>query len=82
MIGPRELNWFGISAETIAAQYESDAALAEYMEGLSPNSTEFPPKGDYFWAAWDAEREQADLDREQYTADAWALLEENAYGRK
>lgn len=81
----RELNWFGLSIETIAAQYETDHVLAEWG-AYNPNAGySFPPKSPmphYFWAAWAAELEQADLDREQYEADAWALLEENAYGRK
>lgn len=55
-----ELNACGFSTETIAAEYETDAALAEAgMDMADP----------YFLAAWAAEEEQRDLDRAQ-TASA------------
>ena len=48
-----ELNACGFSTETIAAEYETDAALAEAgMDMADP----------YFCAAWAAEQEQRDLD--------------------
>lgn len=48
-----ELNACGFSTETIAAEYETDAALAEAgMDMADP----------YFLAAWAAEQEQRDLD--------------------
>ncbi len=54
----RELNACGFSTETIAAEYETDAALAEW-----PDSEQtFPPPGHYFHAALRAEIEQRDLD--------------------
>jgi len=51
----RQLNECGFSSETIAAEYETDAALAE-----ADNDLDNP----YFKAAWAAEREhrQADWD--------------------
>jgi hypothetical protein len=55
----RELNACGFSSETIAAEYETDAALAEW-----PGSEQtFPPDGHYFYAALRAEIEQRELDR-------------------
>lgn len=49
----RELNACGFSTETIAAEYETDAALNEAgMDMADP----------YFLAAWAAEQEQRDLD--------------------
>ncbi|NUS58800.1 MAG: hypothetical protein HOV66_28695 [Streptomycetaceae bacterium] len=50
----RELNACGFSIETIAAEYETDAALAE--AGMSMGDL-------YFRAAFAAEDEQRDLDR-------------------
>lgn len=52
----RPLNDFGFSIHTIAAEYETDAALTGWPEM-------FPPDGHYFHAAWAAECEQRDLDR-------------------
>ncbi|MYR75094.1 MULTISPECIES: hypothetical protein [unclassified Streptomyces] len=52
---PRELNSCGFSSETIAAEYETDAALHEV--GLDMNDP-------YFTTAWAAEQEQRALDRE------------------
>lgn len=50
----RQLNACGFSSETIAAEYETDAALAECgMDMADP----------YFLAAFRAEDEQRDLDR-------------------
>ncbi|MGW3164800.1 hypothetical protein ACWC9Q_18390 [Streptomyces sp. NPDC001142] len=51
----RVLNDCGFSIETIAAEYETDQALHE-----AGNDMEDP----YFTAAWAAEQEQRDLDRE------------------
>ena len=51
----RALNWAGHSIETIAAWYETDAALAE-----AGNNGGDP----YFNAAWAAEQEQRQLDEE------------------
>lgn len=54
----RQLNACGFSVETIAAEYETDAALAEW-----PDSEQtFPPDGHYFHAAFRAENEQRALD--------------------
>lgn len=51
----RPLNSCGFSSETIAAEYETDAALAEAgFDGDDP----------YFNAAWAAEQEQRQLDWE------------------
>jgi hypothetical protein len=50
----RPLNDYGISSETIAAEYETDAALTEAGSDL---------KDPYFAAAWAAECEQRDIDR-------------------
>lgn len=48
-----ELNACGFSTETIAAEYETDAALTEAgMDMADP----------YFLAAWAAEQEQRELD--------------------
>ena len=41
-------NSVGFRVETVAAEYETDAALAEYGSG-------FPPDDHYFWAAFRAE---------------------------
>ncbi|MFF7485603.1 hypothetical protein ACFZBC_08905 [Streptomyces luteogriseus] len=55
MTTDRQLNWCGISTETIAAEYETDAALAEAgMDMADP----------YFLAAFAAEDEQRSLDYE------------------
>ena len=54
----RQLNACGFSAETIAAEYETDAALAEWPD----NEKTFPPPGHYFYAAFRAEDEQRALD--------------------
>ena len=62
----RELNECGFSSETIAAEYETDAALAE-----SGRNWDDP----YFLAAFAAENEHRDLDREaarQRTGDGEA----------
>ncbi|MGV9282153.1 hypothetical protein [Streptomyces sp. NPDC003730] len=49
----RPLNWCGVSTETIAAEYETDAALTEArMDMADP----------YFLAAFSAEGEQRTLD--------------------
>lgn len=54
----RALNSCGFSIETIAAEYETDAALAEW-----PDSEQtFPPDGHYFHAAFRAENELRALD--------------------
>lgn len=45
-------NSVGFRVETVAAEYETDAALAEYGSGLLG---EFPPDDHYFWAAFRAE---------------------------
>ncbi len=55
----RTLNACGFSVETIAAEYETDAALAEWPD----NERTFPPPGHYFHAAFRAEIEQRELDR-------------------
>lgn len=55
----RDLNACGFSSETIAAEYETDAALAEWPD----SERTFPPNGHYFYAAFRAENEQRDLDR-------------------
>lgn len=49
----RALNWAGISTETIAAEYETDAALREANLDMTDP---------YFTAAWTAELEQRELD--------------------
>lgn len=49
----RQLNWCGISTETIAAEYETDAALAEAGQDMADP---------YFLAAFAAEEEQRTLD--------------------
>ncbi|MET8080059.1 hypothetical protein [Streptomyces sp. NPDC005303] len=54
----RELNACGFSVETIAAEYETDAALAEWPD----SGRTFPPAGHYFHAAFRAEDEQRALD--------------------
>ena len=54
----RELNACGFSIETIAAEYETDAALAEWPD----RDQTFPPEGHYFHAAFRAENEQRALD--------------------
>ncbi|WP_069743056.1 hypothetical protein [Streptomyces sp. EN23] len=56
---PRDLNACGFSSETIAAEYETDAALQE--AGLDMNDP-------YFNAAWVAEQEQRQADWEQTRA--------------
>lgn len=56
----RELNACGFSSETIAAEYETDAALAEANQDLSDP---------YVRAALAAEDEQRDLDRRQQRTD-------------
>ncbi|HEY3477930.1 MAG TPA: hypothetical protein VGL02_03440 [Streptomyces sp.] len=60
----RQLDACGFSPETIAAEYETDAALAEW-----PGSARtFPPAGHYFHAAFRAEEEQRALDRQAVRA--------------
>ena len=54
----RELNACGFSVETIAAEYETDAALAEWPD----HGQTFPPDGHSFHAALRAETEQRALD--------------------
>lgn len=54
----RQLNACGFSIETIAAEYETDAALAEWPD----SGRTFPPAGYYFHAAFRAETEQRALD--------------------
>ncbi|MFJ9633733.1 hypothetical protein ACIRU8_39175 [Streptomyces sp. NPDC101175] len=54
----RQLNACGFSIETIAAEYETDAALVEWPD--SPST--FPPDGHYFHAAFRAEDEQRQFD--------------------
>jgi len=54
----RQLNACGFSIETIAAEYESNAALAEWPD----SERTFPPVGHYFYAAFRAEDEQRVLD--------------------
>ncbi|MET9909739.1 hypothetical protein ABZZ74_23540 [Streptomyces sp. NPDC006476] len=56
----RRLNACGFSSETIAAEYETDAALAEWPD----SDRMFPPDGHYFYAAFRAEDEQRALDYE------------------
>jgi hypothetical protein len=51
----RELNACGFSSETIAAEYETDAALADAGQDMT---------APYFLAALRAEDEQRALDRE------------------
>ena len=54
----RELNWAGHSIETIAAMYETDAALADCGgHGMDP----------YFRAACAAELRESSLDRQTGT---------------
>lgn len=53
----RELNWFGWSLPTIAAVYETDAAVEENELGLV--------NLDYVWAAWSAESDHNAIDRKQ-----------------
>ena len=50
-------NLCGFRSETIAAEYESDAALAERGASDSPMRIlgQFPPEDHYFWSAWRAE---------------------------
>ena len=55
----RQLNWCGISTETIAAEYETDAALAE--AGMDMGDP-------YFLAAFAAEQEQRTLDHQAAAA--------------
>lgn len=54
----RELNECGYSAETIPAEYETDAALAEWPD----SGQSFPSDGHYFHAALRAEDEQRAID--------------------
>ncbi|MGX9924127.1 hypothetical protein ACWIG4_30235 [Streptomyces sp. NPDC002248] len=56
----RELNWAGHSVETIAAEYETDAALAEVNNDMN-NS--------YFQAAFRAEFESREIDAQQGEKD-------------
>jgi hypothetical protein len=58
-VNDRQLNACGFPVETIAAEYETDAALAEWPD----SSQSFPPAGHYFHAAFRAEEEQRELDR-------------------
>lgn len=51
----RDLNACGFSSETIAAEYETDAALAEAGDDLA---------NPYFTAAWNTEQAHRELDRE------------------
>jgi hypothetical protein len=53
MTEPRPLNDCGFSSQTIAAEYETDAALAEAGQNIDDP---------YFVAAWAAEQEQRELD--------------------
>jgi hypothetical protein len=53
MTEPRPLNDCGFSILTIAAEYETDAALAEAGQNIADP---------YFVAAWAAEQEQRELD--------------------
>lgn len=53
MTTDRRLNWFGNSTETIAAEYETDAALTE--AGMDMGDP-------YFLAAFAAEQDQRTLD--------------------
>jgi hypothetical protein len=55
----RELNACGFSSETVAAEYETDAALAEAGQDMADP---------YFLAAFAAENEQRDLDRASVSA--------------
>lgn len=55
-------NACGFRSETVAAEYETDAALAEW-----PFST-FPPADHYFWAAWKAELALREKDFEWVSA--------------
>lgn len=55
----RQLNACGFSVETIAAEYETDAALAEAgMDMADP----------YFCAAWKAEEAHREADRTEEAA--------------
>ena len=58
----RVLNACGYSPEAAAAEYESDAALQEWM-AENPSVKGMPPSGHYFWAAWAAEMDERELDR-------------------
>lgn len=55
-------NWCGYRSETIAAEYETDAALKEW------GGPGFPPDDHYFWSAWRAEQELRTEDFEWITA--------------
>lgn len=60
-------NWAGISSETIAAEYETDHVLKEWLDSVGPGPYthyDFPPDGHYFYAAWSAECELRNLDDE------------------
>ena len=59
-----ELNACGFSTETIAAEYETDAALAEAGGDLAAMADP------YFLAAFAAEDEQRELDRRSASAPA------------
>jgi hypothetical protein len=53
-----ERNWFGHSPETIAAEYETDHVLKEWLATRGPgpyNKYDFPPDGHYWYACWQAE---------------------------
>lgn len=56
----RQLNLCGFSVETIAAEYETDAALKEAWLTKSPS-----PAWSYFNAACNAEQEERSKDYEQ-----------------
>lgn len=58
----RRLNQAGFSSESIAAQYETDAVLAEWM-AEHPDDFGFPPDDHYFHAAFRAELEESRIDR-------------------
>lgn len=55
------LNWFGVCLETIAAEYESDMALQEWLRENS-GSKGMPQSGHYFWSAWSAELDLRSVD--------------------
>jgi hypothetical protein len=57
----RPLNDCGFPSETIAAEYETDQALREAGDNMTDP---------YFAAAWAAECEQRDLDRDSVQAAA------------
>lgn len=61
------LNIVDVCLETLAAEYESDAALAEWSAD-HPDEKGFPPLGDYFWAAWAVELDLRDTDFEHARA--------------